>query len=60
MRRTLAATLALVLSVFTLIPSAMAAEKYYIRTDNGKTVNLREEPSTDSKVLLRIPYGDEF
>ena len=62
MRKSLAVTLALLLAVCavcTVIPAAMA-EAYSIRTDNGKTVNLREEPNTTSRVILRIPYGDEF
>ena len=61
MRKSIAITLILTvfLSLFAVIPSAMAAA-YYIRTDNGKTVNLREEPTTNSRSLLQIPYGDEF
>ncbi len=56
----LALVLTIIVSICAVIPAAMAAEAYYVRTDNGKTVNLREEPNTNSKVLQRIPYGDEF
>ena len=48
MRKSIAITLILtvILSLFAVIPSAMAAA-YYIRTDNGKTVNLREDEELD-------------
>ena len=61
MRKSIAITLILtiVLSICAVMPAALA-EAYYIRTDNGKTVNLREEPNTTSRTLLRIPYGDPF
>lgn len=29
----------------------------YIKTENGKSVNMREEPSTDARVITTIPYG---
>ena len=29
----------------------------FIKTANGKSVNMREEPSTDAKVITSIPYG---
>ena len=61
MRKSTALVLVLTIavSICAFMPFAMA-EAYYIRTDNGKTVNLREEPSTTSRTILRIPYGDEF
>ena len=62
MRKTTALVLALtfILSMCALIPAASAASPYYIKTSSGKSVILREEPTTDSRALLQIPYGDEF
>ncbi len=63
MKKTLSLILALAVfvSVFALMATASAEDKpWYVKTDNGKTLNLREGPSKDSKVILRIPYGDEF
>ena len=51
----------LALTLMLLVCATLAEDSpYYVRTDNGKTLNLREEPSKNSKVLLKIPYGDEF
>ncbi len=40
-----------------LIPAAMAAGAgyYYVKTDNGKSLNVRNNP--DGKVLGSLPYG---
>lgn len=32
----------------------------YVKTENGKGLNLREEPNKTANVILKIPYGDEF
>ena len=34
--------------------------KTYVNTPNKGTVNLRTEPSTNSKVLAQVPYGTEL
>ena len=61
MRKTTALVLVLtfVISLFAFLPGASAAEVYYVKTQNGGRLNLREEPNTHCKVLLKIPYGDE-
>ena len=57
----LALVLAVLLSVCTVFTAAAAdGSRYYVYTRNGKTLNLREQPSKDAKVLVQIPYGDEF
>lgn len=33
---------------------------FYVYTKNGKGLNLREEPSKDSRVLASIPYGTKL
>ena len=39
------------------IPTGHASWKMYVSPAKGTTVNLREAPSTDSKLLLAVPYG---
>ena len=34
--------------------------KTYVNTPNKGTVNLREQPTTNSKILTQIPYGTEL
>lgn len=34
--------------------------KTYVNTPNKGTVNLRAEPSTNSRVLAQVPYGTEL
>ena len=46
--------LTIVLSLFAAVPAAMA-DCYYVCPQNGGTLNLHEEPNTNSKVLLKIP-----
>ena len=58
---TLALVLAVLASVCAMIPAAQAdGQRYYVYTSNGKPLNLRAEPSKESEILLKIPYGDEF
>ena len=52
---TLIAAMVLVLSV--CMPSALAYETMYVRTGNGKTLNVRAEPVMGSEVLLKFEYG---
>ena len=49
------ALIAMMLVMF--IPSAHASWKMYVSPAKGTTVNLREEPSTESKLLIQVPYG---
>lgn len=64
MKKALTLVLALMVfaSVWMAIPAARAeeGERYYVYTSNGKTLNLRVEPNKNAKVLLKIPYGEEF
>lgn len=63
MRKLLSLVLALtvILSACAALTTAAAESgKYYVYTSNGKTLNLREGPSKDYKVIAKIPYGDEF
>ena len=54
-------TLAILTSVWLVIPAAQAeGDRYYVYTNNGKTLNLRAEPSKSAAVLAKIPFGDEF
>lgn len=60
MKRMVTVLLAIVLLASLCIPAAMAdAYRMYVYTQNGKTLNLREGPSTSSKAILKIPYGSE-
>ena len=49
------ALIAVMLLMF--IPSAQASWTMYVSPASGSTVNLREAPSTDSKLLLQVEYG---
>ena len=70
MKRTvsLILVLAIILSIFAVIPEASAAKKkkeklakhYYAYTQTGKPLNLRAKADIKSKSLLKIPFGDEF
>ena len=68
MKRTLALVmvLAIIVSIFAIVPSAYAKKKeklakhYYVYTSSGHDLSLRAKPSTNSKCLLKIPFGDEF
>lgn len=42
----------------TLIPTlASATETMYVYTKNGKNLNVRYEPNTDSEIYTTIPFG---
>lgn len=43
------------------VPVAMADDdvKMYVKTQTGGTLNLREGPSSNTKCLAKIPYGDK-
>lgn len=54
-------TLAVVIVLMTMTVSTVFAMvgnlTMYVYTSNGKTLNLRQQPSTDSPILANIPYG---
>lgn len=52
--------LAIMISVCGALTAAQAEGVLYVNTSNGKSLNLREAPSTDARVLAQIPFGDEF
>ncbi len=56
-KRFLAMTVIVVLAMVMFIPASMASFDMWVYTANGKTLNAREYPSTDSPVLFNIPYG---
>lgn len=53
--------LMLTVVVMTMIASTVFAMvgnlTMYVYTSNGKSLNLRQQPSTDSPILTNIPYG---
>ena len=49
------ALIAMMLVMF--IPSAQASWTMYVSPAQGTTVNLREAPSTESRLLIQVPYG---
>ena len=49
------ALIAMMLVMF--IPSAQASWTMYVSPAQGSTVNLREAPSTESRLLIQVPYG---
>ncbi len=61
LKRIITVLLAAALLTAFFVPAGMAddAVRMYVYTENGRTLNLREAPSTSSKVLLQIPYGSE-
>ena len=50
---------ALVLVLCTFVTGAMADTTMYVRTGNGKTLNVRSEPNTGDNVIYRFQYGQE-
>ncbi len=57
-KRAMAALFALVLMVgLVLSPGASASTTMYVYTSNGKSLNLRDYPSTDGNVIATIPFG---
>lgn len=61
MKRILTLVLAAALLAGLCVSAASAddAAQMFVYTENGKTLNLREFPSTDAPVLLKIPFGAE-
>jgi len=58
-KRILALTAAIIMVMALYIPAAMADYTMYVYTANGRTLNAREYPDGDAKVLFGIPYGEE-
>lgn len=49
---------AILLTMITTAAFAMVGNiTMYVYTSNGKALNLREQPSTNAKVLASVPYG---
>ena len=59
MKRMLTMVAALVLVLCTFVTGAMADTTMYVRTGNGKTLNVRSEPNTGDNVIYRFQYGQE-
>ncbi len=53
----MAAVLAVLMSVF--MAGAMADTTMYVKTGNGKTLNVRSEPNAGDNVIFRFEYGQE-
>ena len=45
---------------FTAVAEDPVITYMYVKTDNGKPLNMRETDSTDSRVLTKIPYGTQL
>ena len=56
------AMMVMITLLLSLLPASASiydpnAANMYVKTENGKTLNLREEPNTNAKVITNIPYG---
>ena len=51
------ATLTIAALLCLLAVSSALAETYYVKTDNGKTVNVRWTDDTQHAVMVQLPYG---
>lgn len=50
--------LALFLALLMIVPMvSLAEEMMWVKTPNGKSVNMRAEPRSDAAILCQIPYG---
>ncbi len=58
-KRLLVMAVIVVLATVMFIPTSMASFEMWVYTANGKGLNAREYPSTDSPVLFSIPYGSK-
>ena len=58
-RKKLFAAVAMALALVLLAASAMA-ETYWVKTGDGKTVNVRWEDSTAGSVMTRLKYGTKI
>lgn len=59
MKRTMPCILCAVLALMLALLPALALANYgyyYVKTGNGKTLNVRTEPRADAKVVSKIPY----
>lgn len=60
LRRLVSLALALAALMAVFLPAAAYAEGdiMYVYTDNGKTLNVRRDPSTTSDVIGHLPFGE--
>lgn len=58
-KRLLVMAVAIVLLTALFIPAAMADYYMYVCTGDGKTLNAREYPNTDAKVVGNLKYGEQ-
>ncbi|NLV57398.1 MAG: SH3 domain-containing protein [Clostridiales bacterium] len=52
--------LAMMVLLVSMVPAHVLAETpmyYYVKTGDYNPLNLRESPSTDAAILVKIPYG---
>ncbi len=49
--------LALVLMLVLAVSASALADTYYVKTDNGKTLNIRYDDTLASGVMARLAYG---
>lgn len=59
MKKFLAMTAVLVVLMSVLAVGAMADTVMYVKTGNGKTLNVRSEPNAGDNVIYRFEYGQE-
>ncbi len=58
-KRLLVMAVAIVLLTALFIPAAMADYYMYVCTGDGRTLNAREYPNTDAKVVGNLKYGEQ-
>lgn len=54
MRKLIALILTLLLTL-AFVGNALAMDSFYVKTANGKGLNLRSEPSRGNNIILSIP-----
>ena len=62
MKKSVALVLALVLALAVMIPALVVAEGeriMYVYTQNGKVLNVRQDPTTDSPKIGELKYGEK-
>ena len=61
LKKIMAMTAAVLLALGMMIPTfASATETMYVYTENGKGLNIRWEPNTNSEILTSAPYGSKI
>lgn len=59
MKRILTVVAVLVLVMSAFVTSAMADTTMYVKTGNGKSLNVRSEPNTGDNIIYHFEYGQE-